>query len=73
MWLCTDRRLRITSSAWLGRISVKRGWMEAKYGAFWAKSAEKIRWPWGSRDVVFQRSRTRGMRTPYRSVTCGPP
>ena len=33
MWLCTRRRLGITSSAWLGRMTVKRGRMVAKYGA----------------------------------------
>ena len=30
MWLCTPRRLRITSSARLGSITVKRGRMVAK-------------------------------------------
>ena len=49
MWLCTPRRFGITSSAWFGRISVNRGRMVAKYGAFCANSSEKIRLPGGQR------------------------
>ena len=61
MWLWTRRRLVITSSARLGSITVNRGRIVAKYGAFWLKASEKIRSPRGSAEVFFQRSRTAGM------------
>src|ERR1700712_907711 len=45
MWFFTPRRLGITTSAWLGSITVKRGRMVQKYGATWLKAKEKIRSP----------------------------
>jgi hypothetical protein len=45
MWFFTPRRLGMTSSAWLGSITVKRGRMLQKYGAAWAKAKEKTRSP----------------------------
>ena len=44
-WLWTPRRFLITSSARLGSITVKRGRIEAKYGAFWANANENTRVP----------------------------
>ncbi len=61
-WLCTPRRFGITSSARFGRISVKRGRMVAKYGAFCANSSEKTRLPAGRALVLLQRVRTWLMR-----------
>ena len=43
MWFFTLRRLGITSSAWLGSITVNRGRMVEKYGAFWANANENAR------------------------------
>ena len=61
MWLWTARRFGITSSAWLGRMSTKRGRIVAKYGAFRVNAIEKIRFPWGRRLAFCQRSSTAGM------------
>ena len=50
MWFCTLRRLGMTSSAWFGSISVNRGWMVAKYGAFWPNSEREDSAGTGQRD-----------------------
>ena len=57
-WLCTRRRLRMTSSARFGSIMVNRGRMVAKYGARRANIRENSHEPPGRADVVRQRSRT---------------
>ena len=45
MWFWTARRLGMTSSAWSGSSTVKRGRIEEKYGAFWPKTRLKTRVP----------------------------
>ena len=45
MWFFTPRRLGMTTSAWFGSMTVKRGRMLQKYGATWANAKEKMRSP----------------------------
>ena len=68
MWLSTPRRLGMTSSAWLGRTSMNRGRMVAKYGAFRAKITENTRCPPGTWSSLFQRSITWDMPAGYASL-----
>ena len=35
----------MTSSAWFGSMTVNRGRIEKKYGAFWVKASENARAP----------------------------
>ena len=42
-----------TSSAWLGSITVNRGRMVPKYGAFWANASENSRSPTSGMAVDF--------------------
>src|ERR1700712_649353 len=62
MWFFTPRRLGMTTSAWLGSITVNRGRMVQKYGATWEKAKEKRRSPTtGIARVLWYRSTTRLM------------
>ena len=45
MWFFTPRRLGMTTSAWFGSITVKRGRMLQKYGATWENAKENSRSP----------------------------
>ncbi len=45
MWFFTPRRLGMTTSAWLGSITVKRGRIVQKYGATWENANENSRSP----------------------------
>ena len=45
MWFFTPRRLGMTTSAWLGSITVNRGRMVQKYGATWENAKENSRSP----------------------------
>src|SRR6476620_8312377 len=62
MWFFTPRRLGMTTSAWLGSITVNRGRMVQKYGATWLKAKENSRSPTSGMawDLVY-RSTTRLM------------
>ena len=69
MWLCTRRRLGITSSAWSGSMTVKRGRMEAKYGALRLKANEKTRSPGAARRSSSRGRGRQAWRVRYWGVT----
>src|SRR4051794_5740449 len=68
-WLWTRRRSRMTSSAWCGSITVKRGPMMRRYGARRAKRNENARSPAGTPPADRQTPRASGMAACYQSVT----
>ncbi len=64
----------MTSSAWFGSMTVNRGRMEKKYGAFWPNANEKTRAPTSGIEVHFcHRERTWLMPPCYSWVgNCAP-